>query len=214
MVRSYLDLLADRYGDDLDAEALEFLDYAADGAERMQAMIDGLLAYGRVETRGDPLEPVDLDDVLDDVIANLDLAIRETGADVVRGDLPVVEGDRGQLVQLFQNLVANALQYHDGSPRIRIDADRDGDRWTVSVADDGIGIPKDQQDRIFAIFQRGPGSQHGEGTGVGLAMCRRIVERHGGVIAVESTPGEGSTFTFTLPAVDEARRTEGRRAAT
>ncbi|QLD89457.1 PAS domain S-box protein [Natronomonas salina] len=205
MVSSYLQLLERRYGDDLDAEAEEFIDYAVDGAERMRDMIDGLLEYSRVETRGDSFEPVDLDAILADVRQDLELRIRETDAEITAEALPTVQGDRDQLRQVFQNLLKNAIEYSgDAPPEIRVDAERSGEEWVVSVADEGVGIDPDDQERIFEVFQRLHSHEDHAGTGIGLALCERIVERHGGDIWVESAPGEGATFYVTLPAADEA----------
>ena len=204
MVSSYLQLIEQRYADDFDEEGHEFLAFAVDGAERMREMIDSLLAYSRVETAGDPLEPVDLNDVLDDVRTDLQVQIAERNAAVSVEDLPRVEGDEQQLRQLFQNLFSNALEYSgDESPRVRVEAERSGAEWVVSVSDDGIGIAPEDQERIFEVFQRLHTVEEHAGTGVGLALCQRIVERHDGDIWVDSEPGEGSTFRFTLPAVED-----------
>ena len=202
MVTSYLQLIERRYTDQLDDEAEEFIDFAVDGAQRMREMIDGLLEYSRVETRGDPFEPVDLENVLDDVRADLQLTLQESDADLEVGPLPRVEGDASQLRQLFQNLLENAVEYSgDEPPRIRVEASRDGGSWvTVSVADEGIGIDPADADRIFEIFQRLHSREDHSGAGIGLALCERIVERHGGDIWVDSDPGEGATFYVTLPA--------------
>jgi len=202
MVSSYLKLLERRYGDEFDADGREFLAFAVDGADRMRDMIDGLLQYSRVDTRGDPFEPVDLEVVVGDVRENLAIAIEETDAEITVGDLPTVEADENQLHQLVQNLVDNAIEYRgDEPPRIHVSAERLDDRVAVSVADEGVGIAPDDADRIFEVFQRlHTHDEHG-GTGIGLALCERIVERHGGEITVDSTPGEGATFTVTLPAV-------------
>jgi PAS domain S-box-containing protein len=203
MVSSYLQLLERRYGDELDEDGTEFLAFAVDGAERMQEMIDALLEYARVETRGDPFEPVDLEDVLDDVLDDLQVKVEESDAEITAEDLPCVEGDASQLRQLFQNLLDNAVEYSgDEPPRVHVAAERRGSEWAVSVADEGIGIDPEATDRIFEVFQRLDAADDHAGTGIGLALCRRIVERHGGDITVESTPGEGATFTFTLPAED------------
>ena len=207
MVSSYLQLLDRRYGEELDEDAAEFLEYAVDGAERMREMIDALLEYARVETKGDPFEPVDLDAVLDDVRKDLELRIRETDATVDVGELPRVEGDEHQLRQLFQNLLSNAIAYSgDGPPRVELSAERAGERWVVSVSDDGVGIDPGAQDRIFEVFQRLHNQEEQPGTGIGLALCQRIAERPGGEIRVDSEPGDGATFSFSLPAVD--RETE------
>ena len=200
MVSSYLQLLERRYGDDLDEDADEFIDFAVDGAERMREMIDGLLEYARVETGGNPLEPVELNGVVDDVFTDLQLQIEASDAHIEVGSLPEVNGDEGQLRQVFQNLVTNAIEYSgEKAPRIDVSAERNGSMWRISVRDAGIGIDSDETDRVFEVFQRLHSREESEGTGIGLALCRRIVERHGGEIWVESEPGEGSTFSFTLP---------------
>ncbi|TYL38661.1 histidine kinase [Natronococcus pandeyae] len=199
MISSYLQLLEDRHDDDLDDEAEEFLEYAVDGADRMQVMVDDLLQYSRVDTRGDPFEPVDLDDVLEDALTDLQVCIEEESAEITAEELPRVEGDRSQLRQLFQNLVSNATEYSgDEPPRIHISAEQAGDEWKISVRDHGIGIDPDDQERIFEIFDRLHSHEEHEGTGIGLALCKRIVERHDGEIWVDSELGEGSTFFFTL----------------
>ncbi|OYR38688.1 hypothetical protein DJ81_16805 [Halorubrum sp. Hd13] len=202
MVSSYLRLIEDRYGDDLNDEAREFLDSAVGGAERMRDTIEGLLQYSRVETEGEPLCPVNLDDVVADVLRDLEVQIGECDADVEVGELPRVMGDASQLRQVFQNLLSNGLRYSgDRPPRVRISAERDGREWAVSVEDEGIGIDPTDQDRVFEVFQRVEPRDDYDGSGIGLAMCRRIVERHGGEIWVDSEPGEGATFSFTLPGV-------------
>ncbi|UTF54258.1 MEDS domain-containing protein [Natronosalvus rutilus] len=212
MVSTYLQLLERRYENALDEDGEEFLEFAVDGANRMREMIDGLLAYSRVETQGDPLERIDLDAVFDDVLADLRIQISESDAEITAEDLPRVRGDATQLRQVFQNLLENAITYSgDEKPRIHASAERDGAEWVVSVRDEGIGIDTDNQDCIFEVFQRL--HTHGEydGTGIGLALCERIVERHGGDIWVESAPDEGSTFSFTLPvAAGERREATGK----
>ena len=202
MVTSYLQLLEQRYADAFDEEGEEFLDFAVDGADRMREMIDALLEYSRVETRGDPFEPVELDAILADVLADLQLQIDEADAEITTERLPRVEGDASQLRQVFQNLLDNAIQYSgETPPRIHVEANRRGREWVISVRDDGIGIDPDDQDRVFTVFDRLHSRDEYEGTGIGLALCQRIVERHGGEIWVDSEPGEGSTFSFTLPAL-------------
>ncbi|MDF9746414.1 PAS domain S-box protein [Natrinema salsiterrestre] len=205
MVTSYLRLIEGRYADELDADGEEFIDYAVDGAERMREMIDGLLAYSRVETQGDPLEPVDLDAVFAAVREDLQVRIDETDAEITAESLPRVAGDASQLRQVFQNLLANAIEYSgDEPPRIHVSADRDGGDWEISVRDEGIGIDPSDQDRIFRVFQRLHSHETHDGTGIGLALCHRIVERHGGEIRVDSEPGDGATFSITLSATDAA----------
>ncbi|GAB3668129.1 PAS domain S-box protein [Halopiger thermotolerans] len=206
MVTSYLQLLEKRYADAFDEDGQEFLEFAVDGAERMREMIDGLLEYSRVETRGDSFEPTDLNAVVEEVLADLQFSIEESDAEIAVEDLPQLEADASQLRQVFQNLLSNAITYSgDEPPQIRIAADRRGNEWVISVEDRGIGIDPDDQDRVFTIFDRLHSRAEYDGTGIGLALCERIVERHGGEIWVDSEPGEGSTFSFTLPASREHR---------
>ncbi|WP_049904343.1 sensor histidine kinase [Natrialba asiatica] len=205
MVSSYLTLIDQRYSDDLDEDGREFIDFAVDGADRMRDMIAGLLEYSRVDTRGDPLEPVELDAVLEDVCEDLQVKIEETDAEIVTEVLPRVEGDSDQLRQVFQNLLDNAIEYSgEESPRVHVSAERTGDEWTVSVRDEGIGIDPADADRVFDVFQSLHTQEEAAGTGIGLALCERIIERHGGEIWVESGLGEGTTFSCTLPAADES----------
>ncbi|MCU4743874.1 sensor histidine kinase [Natronoglomus mannanivorans] len=206
MVSSYLQLLEGRYADALDEDGEEFLAFAVDGAERMKTMIDGLLEYSRVETQGEPLEPVDLGSVLADVRDDLQFQIEETDAEIRSEPLPTVEGDPNQLRQLFQNLLSNAITYSgDEPPRVEISASRDGD-WVISVSDEGIGIDPEKQEVVFDVFQRLHTHDEYEGTGIGLALCKRIVERHDGEIRVDSDPGEGTTFFVTLSAATDRER--------
>ena len=203
MVSSYLQLIERRYGDRLDEDGKEFLEFAADGAERMRAMIESLLKYSRIETQGDLFEPIDLDSVLETVLEDLQLMIEESGAEITADPLPRVEGDADQLRQVFQNLLDNAIEYSgDEPPRIRVSADRDGDEWVLSIRDEGIGIDPKHAERIFGVFQRLHTRGEHPGIGIGLALCERIVEHHGGEIWVDSQPGEGTTFYFTLQASD------------
>jgi PAS domain S-box-containing protein len=199
MVSSYTQLLARRYKGQLDADADEFIEYAVDGANRMQVLINDLLHYSRVGTRGKQLAPTDTKAVFDAAYDNLRRAIEESGAEVTSGELPIVRGDDVQLGQLFQNLIGNAIKFcGEAPPEVRVEAEwRDGE-WRFSVSDNGIGIEPEYRERIFVIFQRLHGRTEYSGTGIGLAVCKKIVERHGGKIWVESEPGEGSTFYFTL----------------
>ncbi|MDQ2052062.1 PAS domain S-box protein [Natronolimnohabitans sp. A-GB9] len=200
MVSSYLSLIERRYIDDLDSDAEEFIAYAVDGADRMREMIDGLLEYSRVETQGEPFEPVDLEAVLEDVRTDLQVVIEDSDAEITSESLPTVWGDSRQLRQLFQNLLSNAIEYSgDEPPQVHVEAERDGRMWRVSIHDAGIGIDPDDADRVFQVFERLHGREEYDGTGIGLALSRRIVERHGGEIWVDAEPGEGSTFSFTLP---------------
>ena len=200
MVASYTQLLARRYQGKLDEDADEFIGFAVDGATRMQALINDLLAYSRVGTRGRPFEATKTVDIVDRVTADLDVAIKEAGATITRGPLPIVMGDAVQLGQLFQNLISNAIKFRgERPPVVRINAEREGSAWRFSVQDNGIGIEPEYAERIFVIFQRLHSRAEYPGTGIGLAICKKIVERHGGHIWVESPPGEGTTFHFTIP---------------
>ena len=201
MIASYLQLVEQRYQDKLDADGREFIGYAVDGAKRMQVLINDLLTYSRVGTKARPFEPVALQEVVDTALAHLQISIQENDARIeVGGPLPVVSGDRTQLVQLMQNLVANAIKFHgSAAPEVRIDCADEGAAWRLRVRDNGIGIEPAYFERIFVLFQRLHGRGAYPGTGIGLALCKRIVERHGGRIWVESTPGQGSAFCFTLP---------------
>jgi PAS domain S-box-containing protein len=205
MVASYVQLLERRYKGKLDADADEFIGYAVDGAKRMQELINDLLEYSRVGTKGKPFAPVPLEAVLTRALRNLEIAMEDAHAAVTHDALPEVCGDEGQLVQLFQNLIGNAVKFRgDRPPRIHVSASRDDDcNWAISISDNGIGIDPQYVDRIFTMFQRLHSRSEYEGTGIGLAICRRIVERHGGRIWVESQHGAGSTFTFTLPITED-----------
>jgi PAS domain S-box-containing protein len=201
MVASFTQLLARRYGDGLDATAHEFIDYIVAGATRMQALINDLLAYSRVGTRGAAFEAIDCRDVLERVLANLKSAIDETNAVVMHDPLPRLWADATQMGQLFQNLIGNAIKYRgEGTPRIDLAVRRRGDEWLFSVRDNGIGFDRKHAGRIFVIFQRLHNRDQYPGTGIGLAICKKIVERHGGRIWAESEPGRGSRFSFTIPA--------------
>ena len=200
MVSSYMQLLSRRYKGKLDAEADEFIAFAVDGAQRMQALINALLSYSRVGTQGKAFEPTDCEKVLDGTLASLKNAIAESGAEIVRSALPTVVADPAQLGQLFQNLVGNALKFRDHRrPAVRIAAERREKDWLFSVADNGVGFDPKYAERVFVMFQRLHSKDEYPGTGIGLAVCKKIVERHGGKIWVESAPGEGSTFYFTIP---------------
>ena len=203
-VASYVELLERRYGDKLDSAATEFIAIAADGAKRMQRMVDDLLLYSRVGSRGGEMVPTDSGVAFDTAIKNLGAAIAETEARVEHSALPVVRADASQLQRLFTNLIANAVKFRGTErPLVRIAAARDGAFWRFTVTDNGIGIDPKDSERIFVIFQRLHLREEYPGTGIGLAICRKIVERHGGRIWVESTAGSGSTFVFTLPAGPE-----------
>jgi light-regulated signal transduction histidine kinase (bacteriophytochrome) len=199
-ITSFLQLFVKRYGNDVDEKAHEFIDFVVDGADRMKSMINALLTYSRVGTRGDQFEPADLEQALIEVKKGLSLAIEESGAQISHDPLPTVTGDAHQLSLLLQNLIGNAIKFRgDAPPEIHVGATTTDDTWEISVQDNGIGIDREYSERVFQVFQRLHSREEYPGTGVGLAVCRRIVERHGGHIWVESEPGQGTTFRFTLP---------------
>ncbi|QRN96190.1 PAS domain-containing protein [Archangium violaceum] len=202
MVASYTQLLARRYQGKLDSDADEFIAYAVDGVNRMQRLIQDLLAYSRVGTRGHEFKPIDSGRALEKALANLKTLVEETEATLVQGKLPPVMADETQLIQLFQNLVGNALKFRGKTPpRVLVEAEREGNEWRFTVEDNGIGIEPQYYERIFVIFQRLHGKEEYPGTGIGLAICKKIVERHGGRIGLDSQLGQGTTFWFTLPAI-------------
>ena len=200
MVASYTQLLSRRYKGKLDSDADEFIAYAVDGASRMQRLIQDLLAYSRVGSKGGNLRDISSDNALQQALQNLRGVIQDSGALVTHDPLPTVMADEIQLIQLFQNLVGNAIKYQKpGVPKVQISAARNGTkRWTFSVKDNGLGIESQYFERIFGMFQRLHKREEFAGTGIGLAICKKIVERHGGRISVESQPGLGSTFRFAL----------------
>jgi PAS domain S-box-containing protein len=200
MVASFTQLLGRRYKGRLDDDADEFIRYAVQGVNRMQQLINDLLDYSRVGTRGNPMLSVDCANLVDRVCQNLAVRIEESGGAVQHGPLPTVWADPMQMEQLFQNLIGNALKYRgEAAPQVTVSAVEDQGHWHFTVADNGIGIDPVYAERIFVIFQRLHGKEEYEGTGIGLAICKKIVDRHGGHIWVESSPGQGSTFHFTLP---------------
>jgi len=202
MVSSFTQLLAKRYQDKLDQDAIDYIDYAVNGANRMQRLINDLLSYSRIGTRGSAPVPVDMNTALGEALANLQVSISQARALVTNDTLPVVMADYTQLVQVFQNLIGNAVKFHgEDPPRIHVSAVEDGNEWKVSVKDNGIGIEPQYFDRIFVIFQRLHTADKYKGTGIGLALCKRIIQRFGGNMWVESEPGKGSTFYFTLKKV-------------
>jgi PAS domain S-box-containing protein len=200
MVGSYLQLIERRYKDRLDSDANDFIHFAVDGATRMQSLINDLLAYSRVGTRTKAFVPVDLNDIVQQAKHHLEVTIREKEADVTAAILPTVQGDFTQLLQLFQNLIGNAIKFHGAEPpRVQIAAEQVGLEWRISVKDNGIGFDPQFADRIFVIFQRLFTRTEYPGTGIGLAICKRIVERHGGRIWAESQAESGATFFLTFP---------------
>ena len=199
MVSSYTQLLAKRYSNKLDSDADEFIAYAVDGAKRMQTLLHDLLDYSRVGTRGKPFTLVNCEHVVEQAMANLKIAIEESEAAVSYDVLPTVMGDEGQLVQLFQNLIGNAIKFRrEEPPKVHIWARRRNSVVTFSVNDNGIGINPQHSQSIFEIFRRLHTREEYPGTGMGLAICKKIVERHGGHISVQSQPGQGSTFDFSV----------------
>ena len=196
MVSSYIDLLESELADELDAETQEYMQFAVDGAERMRGMIDGLLQYSRVESEGEEFSPTDSEAVLNGVLDDLRLKIRERDAEVTVRSLPTIHADGDQLGQLFQNLIKNAIEHGGDGVAIEIDATETTVGYRLSVSDNGPGIPETEQDDIFGLFDKGGDS---DGTGIGLAVCERIVSRHDGDISVDSKPGDGTTFSITLP---------------
>ena len=200
MVASYTQLLSKRYSGKLDADADEFIAFAVDGAARMQRLIKDLLTYSRVGTKGKELLDASGEKALQQALINLRGAIEESGAQVTHDSLPIVLADEMQLIQLFQNLVGNAIKYQSSSvPQVHISAVKDGGgKWMFSVKDNGLGIDSQYFDRIFGMFQRLHARDEFAGTGIGLAICKKIVERHGGSISVESEPGHGSIFRFDM----------------
>jgi light-regulated signal transduction histidine kinase (bacteriophytochrome) len=204
-VSSFSQLLARRYRGKLDSDADDFITFMVEGATRMQTLINDLLTFSRIGTRGNPFAPVDCENILQTAKENLTVAIAESGAVITQDPLPALVADEIQLTQLFQNLFGNAIKFHrpEEAPRIHVSSKRQDGAWRLSVRDNGIGIDPQYFDRIFVIFQRLHGREKYSGTGIGLAICKKIVERHGGRIWVESEPGKGSTFHFVIP--DERR---------
>lgn len=204
-VSGFVQLLERQYGEQLDAAAREYVDHALRGTKQMGTLIDDLLAYSRVSRDDRPLAPVPLDDAWDAAVEQLSATIESSDAKVRRGALPVVDGDRGQLVQVFANLIGNAVKYRgDETPEVRADARRVNGVWEIAVQDNGIGIDPRDHDRIFEMFRRLHTEDEFEGTGVGLALAKRIVERSGGDIRVESRQGTGSRFVVVLPPAGSA----------
>ncbi len=202
MVGSFTQLLKRRYKGKLDEDADDFIDFIIDGAQRMKDLIDDLLAFSRLNTQAKEFEPVLMDVALSDVLNNLKTSISYNKAQITYDKLPAVNGDPSQMNQLLQNLIANAIKFcGDEPPQISISSQDLGDQWLFCVEDKGIGIQPQYQEQIFSIFKRLHTREEYEGTGIGLAICKRIVERHNGKIWVESEFGKGSNFYFKLPKV-------------
>jgi PAS domain S-box-containing protein len=200
MVSSFTQLIERKYRDKLDEDANEYIWYVVDGAKRMQSLINDLLSYSRVTTKVKDFTKINLNETVDEAIFNLEIAIEENNAIVVVDSLPPIYGDSSQMVQLFQNIIGNAIKYRSEKiPEIHISASEGDQEWIFKIEDNGIGIQPEYNERIFQIFQRLHGSHAYSGTGIGLAICKKIVELHGGSIWVNSKPGEGSIFYFTIP---------------
>jgi light-regulated signal transduction histidine kinase (bacteriophytochrome) len=200
MITSYLQLLQRRYQGNIDERADKYIKFAVDGASRMQNLINDLLEFSRVATRASEPEPIDGEFVLNQALSNLELIIKENEVTVSHGSLPVVVADNTQLAQVFQNLIANGIKFHsEKAPKIHISAEKKSNEWVFSVQDNGIGIDPQYSEKIFEVFKKLHKKEEYSGTGIGLAVCKKIVERQGGRIWVESELGKGSTFYFTLP---------------
>jgi len=199
-VGGFMGLLKKQYGESLDAPAREFIDLSIEGAERMRTLINDLLVFSRVGTRGDAFKAFNMKDAVEGALKNLQAAIAESDTAITCEPMPVVRADPSQMTQLLQNLVGNAIKFRGPRrPEVRISAEKRDKSWVFAVRDNGIGIEPQYFDKIFLIFQRLHTRSQYKGTGIGLAVCKKIVERHGGKIWVESTFGEGSTFFFTVP---------------
>ncbi len=200
MVASYTQLLSKRYKGKLDSDADDFINYAVDGANRMQMLINDLLHYSRVGTRGKDFVMTEFNAVLEKTLIDLKKAVEENSAKVVIDPLPSLMADGGQIGQLFQNLISNAIKFRGNEPpQIQVSSEKNKDKWIFSVRDNGIGVDPEYSSRIFEIFQRLHSKEDYPGSGIGLAICKKIVERHGGNIWVESEPAKGTTFYFTIP---------------
>ena len=200
---SFVQLLEHRYNEKLNSTGKEYIAFVVEGAKRMYKLVNDLLAYSRVDSASVRLTTISLESALQKALHGLTLSIAENNATVTWDELPSVNADRSQLTQVFQNLIGNAIKFRgEADPAIHITATRSGGEWLLSLRDNGIGFPQQYAEQIFQLFQR---LYHGDayaGTGIGLTICKRIIERHGGRIWAESQPGKGATFYFTLPATD------------
>jgi Bacteriophytochrome (light-regulated signal transduction histidine kinase) len=203
MITSFLQLLQRRYEHQLDSDANEFIQFAVDGAARMQELVNDLLTYSRIGRKTGKFEDVNTEDILKQITFDSRVLIEEKNADISYGNLPMVWADYTQLVQVFQNLISNSIKYNEQEhPTIHISAEKKVNDWVFKVEDNGIGIDSKHGDRVFKIFQRLHGRDEYEGTGIGLAIVKRIIEQHGGMIWYDSKPGEGSIFYFSIPQGD------------
>lgn len=205
VIAGYVNLLEERYADKLDEDGRDFIGFATDAAHRMRALINALLQYSRVGTHGNPFERMDCNRALSEALADLEVSISESGAEVTTDQLPEIVGDQIQITHVFENLISNAIKFKkdDCQPRIHVSCDRSGDCWRIAVSDNGTGIRPRYQERIFGMFKRAHKRSKYPGTGIGLALCLKIIERHGGRIWVDSEVNRGSTFHFTIPAIKE-----------
>ena len=203
MVSSFTQLLKKRYEGKFDEEADEFIGFIVEGSERMESLLDDLLNYSRITSAADKYQEIDLNTIIEECMFNLKIAIDEKNVEITCDSLPTVIVNRTQMIHVFQNLLANAIKFSGKkTPKIHISSRRDGDKWIISVSDNGIGIDSQYHKRIFKVFQRLHKRSEYEGTGMGLFITKKIVERHNGYIWVESEPGNGSTFYFSLPLED------------
>ena len=203
MIASFVQLIESEYKGKLGEDGDRWIGFAVDGSKRLQAMINGLLLFSRVETKGIPFTDVDLEIIIREVIGGIDLLVQDTRSEITHEPLPVVYGDPEQLLQLFQNLIINGIKFNKKTPPvIHISAQKKENEWVVSVRDNGIGIADEDRDKLFLMFRRIYRKEY-PGTGIGLALCKRIINRHRGKIWVDSRAGEGSVFSFTLPIVTE-----------
>ncbi len=206
MVASFTQLLEQRYKDKIDDDANDFINYIVDGTTRMQGLINDLLVFSRVGTRGVEFNPTDMNIVLENALINIRQSIIETNATITNEPLPVIIADDSQMIQLFQNVISNALKFHgEEEPHIHISGEAKEEEWIFSVRDNGIGIDSNNFDRIFVIFQRLHTKDEYGGAGIGLAVCKKIIQRHRGKIWVESELGKGSTFYFSIPKLEVAK---------
>jgi light-regulated signal transduction histidine kinase (bacteriophytochrome)/HAMP domain-containing protein len=210
MVASYAELLGARYRGKLDDKADQYISYAVDGAHRIQQLIQDLLEYSRIDTRSGDLGQIDCNNILREALINMGSTIKESNADITNDNLPTIIGDHSQMAQVFQNLIGNAIKFrNEREPRVHVSTKEEKNEWVFSIQDNGIGIEPEYLERIFVVFQRLHSQSEYSGTGIGLAICKKIVERHGGRIWVESEPGRGSTFSFTIPKREMAKLEKG-----
>ena len=200
MISSFLQLLQMRYSGQLDSDADEFINFAVEGAKRMQNLIQDLLAYSRVTTKGNEFKNIKMEEALEQALVNLKISIEENNAIITHDSLPIITADYSQMIQLLQNLIGNSIKYRsDKNPEIHISAQEKDTHWIFSVEDNGIGIDSKYSDQVFQIFKRLHTNEEYKGTGIGLAITKRIIERHNGRIWVESELSKGSKFYFTIP---------------